>query len=102
MESYIRSVACVIQHLKKKHVFNFRPPGYLIFRWLVILKVSSKYPHTIYSQYPTHDIHLKLVGSSDGGIDNSKAALPQLASKLVQLADNKDGYEFHLKTLLSL
>ena len=60
------------------------------------------HPHnilTIYSQYPTHDIHLKLVGSSDGGIDNSKAALPQLASKLVQLADNKDSYDFHLKTL---
>ena len=92
MESYIRFVACVIQDLKKKQVFNFtRPPGYLI--------ISSKYPHTISSQYPTHDIHLKLVGSSDGGIDNSKAALPQLASKLVQLADNKDGYDFHLKTL---
>ena len=100
MESYIRFVACVIQDLKKKQVFNFiRPPGYLIFRWLVIPIISSKYPHTIYSQYPTHDIHLKLVGSSDGGIDNSKAALPQLASKLVQLADNKDGYDFHLKTL---
>ena len=94
MESYIRFVACVIQDLKKKQVFNFiRPPGY------IILIIPSKYPHTIYSQYPTHDIHLKLVGSSDGGIDNSKAALPQLASKLVQLADNKNGYDFHLKTL---
>ena len=100
MESYITFVACVIQDLKKKQVFNFiRPPGYLRFRWLVIPIISSKYPHTIYSQYPTHDIHLKLVCSSDGGIDNSKAALPQLASKLVQLADDKDGYDFHLKTL---